>query len=156
MLYIFQNNSSLIRTHSPCGSANRSAQKEKPAILDLYIPPPPPVPYAPRWGFFTSAASSFFLKLVSFLGMFFFIKWGQPLLHFLSLPSPPIPLPSAPIPSSSSRGLMCWIAAFLFLSTETWGRTPCPALANGQRAPSRQTPSWTKRTGDALLQITTS
>ncbi|TNM95623.1 hypothetical protein fugu_016706 [Takifugu bimaculatus] len=43
-----QNNSSLIRNQSPCGSANRLAKKEKPAILDLYIPPPPPVPYAPR------------------------------------------------------------------------------------------------------------
>lgn len=43
-----QNNSSLIRAQSPCGSANRSTKKEKPAILDLYIPPPPPVPYTPR------------------------------------------------------------------------------------------------------------
>uniref|UniRef100_H3DHL0 Uncharacterized protein n=1 Tax=Tetraodon nigroviridis TaxID=99883 RepID=H3DHL0_TETNG len=42
------NNSSLIRTQSPSGSANKLAKKEKPAILDLYIPPPPPVPYAPR------------------------------------------------------------------------------------------------------------
>nr|XP_046268014.1 connector enhancer of kinase suppressor of ras 3-like [Scatophagus argus] len=43
-----QNNSSLIRSQSPCGSANRSTKKEKPAILDLYIPPPPPMPYTPR------------------------------------------------------------------------------------------------------------
>uniref|UniRef100_A0A7N6F5T2 Cnksr family member 3 n=1 Tax=Anabas testudineus TaxID=64144 RepID=A0A7N6F5T2_ANATE len=43
-----QNNSSLIRNQSPCGSANGSTKKEKPAILDLYIPPPPPVPYTPR------------------------------------------------------------------------------------------------------------
>ncbi|XP_026155218.2 connector enhancer of kinase suppressor of ras 3 [Mastacembelus armatus] len=43
-----QNNSSLIRAQSPCGSANGSTKKEKPAILDLYIPPPPPVPYTPR------------------------------------------------------------------------------------------------------------
>ncbi|XP_038584716.1 connector enhancer of kinase suppressor of ras 3-like [Micropterus salmoides] len=45
-----QNNSSLIRTQSPCGSANGSTKKEKPAILDLYIPPPPPIPYTPREG----------------------------------------------------------------------------------------------------------
>ncbi|XP_035529850.1 connector enhancer of kinase suppressor of ras 3-like [Morone saxatilis] len=43
-----QNNSSLIRAQSPCGSANGSTKKEKPAILDLYIPPPPPMPYTPR------------------------------------------------------------------------------------------------------------
>ncbi|XP_055012418.1 connector enhancer of kinase suppressor of ras 3 [Boleophthalmus pectinirostris] len=43
-----QNNTSLIRGQSPCDSANGSAKKEKPAILDLYIPPPPPVPYSPR------------------------------------------------------------------------------------------------------------
>ncbi|XP_068194477.1 connector enhancer of kinase suppressor of ras 3-like [Antennarius striatus] len=43
-----QNNSSLISAQSPCGSANGSTKKEKPAILDLYIPPPPPVPYTPR------------------------------------------------------------------------------------------------------------
>ncbi|XP_028995619.1 connector enhancer of kinase suppressor of ras 3 [Betta splendens] len=43
-----QNTSSLIRAQSPCGSANGSTKKEKPAILDLYIPPPPPVPYTPR------------------------------------------------------------------------------------------------------------
>ncbi|KAM3870883.1 connector enhancer of kinase suppressor of ras 3-like [Diretmus argenteus] len=45
-----QNNTSLIKTQSPCGSANGSTKKEKPAILDLYIPPPPPVPYTPREG----------------------------------------------------------------------------------------------------------
>ncbi|XP_067471111.1 connector enhancer of kinase suppressor of ras 3-like [Thunnus thynnus] len=43
-----QNNSSLIRAQSPCGSANGSTKREKPAILDLYIPPPPPMPYTPR------------------------------------------------------------------------------------------------------------
>ncbi|XP_069392524.1 connector enhancer of kinase suppressor of ras 3 [Paralichthys olivaceus] len=43
-----QNNSSLIRAQSPCGSANGSTKKEKPAILDLYIPPPPQMPYTPR------------------------------------------------------------------------------------------------------------
>lgn len=42
-----QNNGSL-RGQSPCDSANGSAKKEKPAILDLYIPPPPQVPYTPR------------------------------------------------------------------------------------------------------------
>lgn len=49
MCFISQNNSSLIRAQSPHGSANGSTKKEKPAILDLYIPPPPPVPYTPRW-----------------------------------------------------------------------------------------------------------
>ncbi|KAM6912723.1 connector enhancer of kinase suppressor of ras 3-like [Xenentodon cancila] len=43
-----QNNSSLTRAQSPCSSVNGSTKKEKPAILDLYIPPPPPVPYTPR------------------------------------------------------------------------------------------------------------
>ncbi|KAM9777476.1 connector enhancer of kinase suppressor of ras 3 [Neosynchiropus ocellatus] len=43
-----QNNSALIRAQSPCGSANGSAKKEKPAIQDFYIPPPPSVPYTPR------------------------------------------------------------------------------------------------------------
>ncbi|XP_058470786.1 connector enhancer of kinase suppressor of ras 3-like isoform X1 [Solea solea] len=43
-----QNNSSLIRAQSPYGSANGSTKKEKPAIVDLYIPPPPPMPYTPR------------------------------------------------------------------------------------------------------------
>ncbi|XP_031702968.1 connector enhancer of kinase suppressor of ras 3 [Anarrhichthys ocellatus] len=43
-----QNNSSLIKVQSPCGSANGSTKKEKSAILNLYIPPPPPMPYTPR------------------------------------------------------------------------------------------------------------
>ncbi|XP_047200890.1 connector enhancer of kinase suppressor of ras 3-like [Girardinichthys multiradiatus] len=43
-----QNNSSLIRSQSPSSLANGSTKKEKPAIVDLYIPPPPPVPYTPR------------------------------------------------------------------------------------------------------------
>ncbi|KAM9842812.1 CNK3/IPCEF1 fusion protein-like [Aulostomus maculatus] len=43
-----QNNSSLIRAQSPCSSANGSTKKEKPAIVDFYIPPPPPMPYTPR------------------------------------------------------------------------------------------------------------
>uniref|UniRef100_A0A8C6SKW9 Connector enhancer of kinase suppressor of ras 3 n=1 Tax=Neogobius melanostomus TaxID=47308 RepID=A0A8C6SKW9_9GOBI len=42
-----QNNTSLIRGQSPSDSANGSAKKEKPAILDLYIPPPPQMPYSP-------------------------------------------------------------------------------------------------------------
>uniref|UniRef100_A0A3B5M0A7 PDZ domain-containing protein n=1 Tax=Xiphophorus couchianus TaxID=32473 RepID=A0A3B5M0A7_9TELE len=29
-------------------TSNGSTKKEKPAIMDLYIPPPPPVPYTPR------------------------------------------------------------------------------------------------------------
>ncbi|XP_061698917.1 connector enhancer of kinase suppressor of ras 3-like isoform X2 [Syngnathoides biaculeatus] len=45
-----QSNSSLIRAHSPCSSANGSTKKEKPAILDFYIPPPPQMPYTPREG----------------------------------------------------------------------------------------------------------
>uniref|UniRef100_A0A7N8X0H6 Cnksr family member 3 n=1 Tax=Mastacembelus armatus TaxID=205130 RepID=A0A7N8X0H6_9TELE len=48
-----QNNSSLIRAQSPCGSANGSTKKEKPAILDLYIPPPPPF-LLPLMQYFTS------------------------------------------------------------------------------------------------------
>uniref|UniRef100_A0A087XE03 Connector enhancer of kinase suppressor of ras 3 n=1 Tax=Poecilia formosa TaxID=48698 RepID=A0A087XE03_POEFO len=45
---LISNNSSLIRSQSPSSSANGSTKKEKPAIMDLYIPPPPPVPYTPR------------------------------------------------------------------------------------------------------------
>uniref|UniRef100_A0A8B9JAQ5 Cnksr family member 3 n=1 Tax=Astyanax mexicanus TaxID=7994 RepID=A0A8B9JAQ5_ASTMX len=33
---------------SPGSSTESSSRKEKPAILDLYIPPPPSVPYTPR------------------------------------------------------------------------------------------------------------
>ncbi|XP_038624999.1 connector enhancer of kinase suppressor of ras 3 isoform X2 [Tachyglossus aculeatus] len=33
---------------SPEGTMDTSLKKEKPAILDLYIPPPPDVPYSPR------------------------------------------------------------------------------------------------------------
>ncbi|XP_040055056.2 connector enhancer of kinase suppressor of ras 3 [Gasterosteus aculeatus] len=43
-----QNNSSPITIQSPCGSANGSTKKERSAILNLYIPPPPPMPYTPR------------------------------------------------------------------------------------------------------------
>ncbi|XP_069929465.1 connector enhancer of kinase suppressor of ras 3 isoform X5 [Oryctolagus cuniculus] len=35
-------------TQSPEGTMDTSLTKEKPAILDLYIPPPPAVPYSPR------------------------------------------------------------------------------------------------------------
>ncbi|KAG7276597.1 hypothetical protein CRUP_024318 [Coryphaenoides rupestris] len=48
-----QNNSSLVKAQSPYGSANGSTKKEKPAILDLYLPPPPIVPYTPRRRRFT-------------------------------------------------------------------------------------------------------
>lgn len=36
-------------TQSPESTADTSLKKEKPAILDLYIPPPPAVPYSPRY-----------------------------------------------------------------------------------------------------------
>ncbi|XP_034050686.1 connector enhancer of kinase suppressor of ras 3-like isoform X1 [Thalassophryne amazonica] len=45
---VTQNNTSLVRTQSPCSSANGSTKKEKTAALDLYIPPPPQQPYTPR------------------------------------------------------------------------------------------------------------
>ncbi|CAI9173683.1 unnamed protein product [Rangifer tarandus platyrhynchus] len=35
-------------TQSPDSTMDASLKKEKPAILDLYIPPPPTVPYSPR------------------------------------------------------------------------------------------------------------
>uniref|UniRef100_A0ABM5G0J6 Connector enhancer of kinase suppressor of ras 3 isoform X1 n=2 Tax=Pogona vitticeps TaxID=103695 RepID=A0ABM5G0J6_9SAUR len=35
-------------TQSPESTMEASLKKEKPAILDLYIPPPPAIPYAPR------------------------------------------------------------------------------------------------------------
>ncbi|XP_060061284.1 connector enhancer of kinase suppressor of ras 3 isoform X1 [Erinaceus europaeus] len=35
-------------TQSPESTMDASLKKEKPAILDLYIPPPPAVPYSPR------------------------------------------------------------------------------------------------------------
>ncbi|XP_064365202.1 connector enhancer of kinase suppressor of ras 3 isoform X2 [Dromaius novaehollandiae] len=35
-------------TQSPENTMDTSLKKEKPAILDLYIPPPPAVPYSPR------------------------------------------------------------------------------------------------------------
>ncbi|OXB83737.1 UNVERIFIED_CONTAM: hypothetical protein H355_013092, partial [Colinus virginianus] len=35
-------------TQSPESTIDTSMKKEKPAILDLYIPPPPAVPYSPR------------------------------------------------------------------------------------------------------------
>ncbi|XP_067099170.1 connector enhancer of kinase suppressor of ras 3-like isoform X1 [Osmerus mordax] len=54
---VAQNTSSLTKTQSPASSANSSTKKEKPAILDLYIPPPPSVPYTPREGRTTSYIS---------------------------------------------------------------------------------------------------
>uniref|UniRef100_A0A4W5K7C9 Connector enhancer of kinase suppressor of ras 3 n=1 Tax=Hucho hucho TaxID=62062 RepID=A0A4W5K7C9_9TELE len=42
-----QSTASLNKTQSP-GCSTDSSTKEKPAILDLYIPPPPSVPYTPR------------------------------------------------------------------------------------------------------------
>ncbi|XP_030626591.1 connector enhancer of kinase suppressor of ras 3 [Chanos chanos] len=43
-----QSNSFLPNTQSPKSPMESSIKKEKPAILDLYIPPPPAVPYTPR------------------------------------------------------------------------------------------------------------
>ncbi|TRZ02668.1 hypothetical protein DNTS_024401 [Danionella cerebrum] len=43
-----QSSTSLNKTQSPDSSAKVCVRKEKPAILDLYIPPPPSVPYTPR------------------------------------------------------------------------------------------------------------
>ncbi|XP_061480162.1 connector enhancer of kinase suppressor of ras 3 isoform X2 [Rhineura floridana] len=40
--------SSSTTTQSPESTMETSLKKEKPAILDLYIPPPPTIPYAPR------------------------------------------------------------------------------------------------------------
>uniref|UniRef100_A0A3P9A573 Cnksr family member 3 n=1 Tax=Esox lucius TaxID=8010 RepID=A0A3P9A573_ESOLU len=44
-----QSTPSLSKTQSPGCSTDGSTKKEKPAILDLYIPPPPTVPYTPRY-----------------------------------------------------------------------------------------------------------
>ncbi|XP_029586342.1 connector enhancer of kinase suppressor of ras 3 isoform X2 [Salmo trutta] len=43
-----QSTPSLNKPQSPGCSTDGSTKKEKPAILDLYIPPPPSVPYTPR------------------------------------------------------------------------------------------------------------
>ncbi|KAF7704412.1 connector enhancer of kinase suppressor of ras 3-like isoform X1 [Silurus meridionalis] len=43
-----QNSSSPSKTQSPDNSIGSTSKKQKPAILDLYIPPPPSVPYTPR------------------------------------------------------------------------------------------------------------
>ncbi|XP_006000370.1 connector enhancer of kinase suppressor of ras 3 isoform X2 [Latimeria chalumnae] len=40
--------SSSTTSQSPSSTMDTSIRKEKPAILDLYIPPPPAVPYTPR------------------------------------------------------------------------------------------------------------
>uniref|UniRef100_A0AAY4CKG3 Connector enhancer of kinase suppressor of ras 3 n=1 Tax=Denticeps clupeoides TaxID=299321 RepID=A0AAY4CKG3_9TELE len=37
-----------------CNTSEPSSRKDKPAILDFYIPPPPSVPYTPRTGSYTS------------------------------------------------------------------------------------------------------
>ncbi|XP_062378699.1 connector enhancer of kinase suppressor of ras 3-like isoform X2 [Sardina pilchardus] len=43
-----QNTHSPTKAQSPSNTAESCSRKEKPAILDLYIPPPPSVPYTPR------------------------------------------------------------------------------------------------------------
>lgn len=45
----FQTSPSPASTQSPESTVDTSLKKEKPAILDLYIPPPPAVPYSPRY-----------------------------------------------------------------------------------------------------------
>lgn len=45
----FQTSPPLTSTQSPESTTDTSLKKEKPAILDLYIPPPPAVPYSPRY-----------------------------------------------------------------------------------------------------------
>ncbi|XP_069463850.1 connector enhancer of kinase suppressor of ras 3 isoform X1 [Ambystoma mexicanum] len=45
---LVQTSPSSTTTQSPESTLDSSLKKEKPAILDLYIPPPPAVPYSPR------------------------------------------------------------------------------------------------------------
>ncbi|NXS53253.1 CNKR3 kinase, partial [Brachypteracias leptosomus] len=45
---LVQTSSLLTSAQSPESTMDISLKKEKPAILDLYIPPPPTVPYSPR------------------------------------------------------------------------------------------------------------
>ncbi|KAI6071228.1 Connector enhancer of kinase suppressor of ras 3 [Aix galericulata] len=45
---LVQTSPPLTSTQSPESTTDTSLKKEKPAILDLYIPPPPAVPYSPR------------------------------------------------------------------------------------------------------------
>ncbi|KAF2974419.1 hypothetical protein EK904_009979 [Melospiza melodia maxima] len=45
---LVQTSPSPASTQSPESTVDTSLKKEKPAILDLYIPPPPAVPYSPR------------------------------------------------------------------------------------------------------------
>lgn len=45
----FQTSPPPASVQSPEGTVDTSLKKEKPAILDLYIPPPPAVPYSPRY-----------------------------------------------------------------------------------------------------------
>ena len=47
-LALFQTSPPTTTTQSPDSTMDASLKKEKPAILDLYIPPPPNVPYSPR------------------------------------------------------------------------------------------------------------
>lgn len=105
---IFQNNSSLIRAQSPCGSANGSTKKEKPAILDLYIPPPPHMPYTPRW------AVPFHLPSVVFYEVYFYLEHKTQAMKQLKRTSskkerdqlPPDPVtPSQPLPQFPHPGL---------------------------------------------------
>ncbi|KAJ8393016.1 hypothetical protein AAFF_G00069200 [Aldrovandia affinis] len=49
---------SLTKAQSPRSAGVPSGKKEKPAILDLYIPPPPSVPYTPRDGKTSAYANS--------------------------------------------------------------------------------------------------
>ena len=48
-LLLFQTSPPPTTTQSPESTMDTSLKKEKPAILDLYIPPPPAVPYSPRY-----------------------------------------------------------------------------------------------------------
>ncbi|XP_041109724.1 CNK3/IPCEF1 fusion protein-like isoform X2 [Polyodon spathula] len=47
---VAQTSPSQSSAQSPSSTMDTSMKKEKPAILDLYIPPPPAVPYTPRDG----------------------------------------------------------------------------------------------------------
>lgn len=46
--HLFQTSPPPTTTQSPESTMDTSLKKEKPAILDLYIPPPPAMPYSPR------------------------------------------------------------------------------------------------------------
>ncbi|KAG9336116.1 hypothetical protein JZ751_002463 [Albula glossodonta] len=55
---LVQNIQSLTKAQSPKSAGVTSVKKEKPAILDLYIPPPPSIPYTPRDGKTSTYASN--------------------------------------------------------------------------------------------------